>query len=499
MRRICFWLLLITTPAWPQTRRVLSLDESINIAFSKSYDAARLEQTLINSQMNLRAADASLKSSGELLFNSLPNFKDGERQRESETGFTFERERFVDFQAQLFVNQPVRFSDGTFSLVASFDRFQNFSTVQVGGPDIPGQEISEDFTNYSPQLSLQFRQPLFTINRLQTNHRKARLNLENTEQVYSRSQLDIVYNVTANFFGLFRAQKQYEIDAENVKQAEEAYRLANLKQQAGLLPEVEVLRLQVDLANARNSAAASQAALAEREDQFKLLIGIPVDDSIQAMTELTYQPVKVSLEKALSEALNRRTELHSDEIDIELSHLNVRETDAQTQIKGDLFLTYGIFKRDENFSDAFRDFDQDRSVTFSLTVPLWDWHKNSYEVQAAKATLENNRLLQKNRVEFIKQEIRTTVRNLHSSQQRIEITRQSEELAEKSYRISLLKFQNGDLSTQDLALEQNRLTQARVNSLNAITDYKLALSDLRRKTLWDFEKDEPVKVEVPKE
>jgi hypothetical protein len=49
-----------------------------------------------------------------------------------------------------------------------------------------------------------------------------------------------------------------------------------------------------------------------------------------------------------------------------------------------------------------------------------------------------------------------------------------------------------------LALEQNRLTQARTNSLNAIIDYKQALADLRRKTLWDFEKDEPVKIEVPK-
>ncbi|HEX9654212.1 MAG TPA: TolC family protein, partial [bacterium] len=357
MRKTFFLLVLMIVPVAGRAQtRVLTLDESINIAFSKSYDAARLEQTLINSQMNLRAADASLKSSGELVFNSLPNFKDGERQRESETGFTFERERFVDFQAQLFVNQPIRFSDGTFSLVASFDRFQNFSTVEIGGPEIPGQEISQDFTNYSPQLSLQFRQPLFTINRLQTNHRKAKLNLENTEQVYSRSQLDIVYNVTANFFGLFRSQKQYEIDSDNVKQAEEAYRLANLKQQAGLLPEVEVLRLQVDLANARNSAAASQAALAEREDQFKLLIGIPVEDSVEVMTELSYQPVTVSIEKAMGEALNRRTELQSDEIDVELSQLSVRETDAQTQVRGDLFLTYGIFKRDENFSDAFRDF-----------------------------------------------------------------------------------------------------------------------------------------------
>jgi outer membrane protein TolC len=99
---------------------------------------------------------------------------------------------------------------------------------------------------------------------------------------------------------------------------------------------------------------------------------------------------------------------------------------------------------------------------------------------------------------LIKQEIRDGVRSLQSAQQRLEITQRSEELAEKSYKISLLKFEGGDLSSQDLALEQNRLTQARTNSLNAIIDYKQALADLRRKTLWDFEKDEPVRIEVPK-
>jgi outer membrane protein TolC len=168
-------------------------------------------------------------------------------------------------------------------------------------------------------------------------------------------------------------------------------------------------------------------------------------------------------------------------------------------VKGELFLSYGIFNRREKISEAFQDFSNDRRATFELTMPLWDWGKNGAEVQAAQASLESNRLTKQNRIDLIKQEIRDAVRSLQSSQQRLEISRRSEELAEKSYKISLLKFENGDLSSQDLALEQNRLTQAKTNSLNAIIDYKQALADLRRKTLWDFETDTPVKIAVPKE
>lgn len=486
---------ILSTLAFGQTPKVLNLEESINIALGKSFDSARLEQSLVNSEMSLRAAEASLKSNGELIFNNLPNFKDGERRTQLEGGgFAFERERFVDFQAQLFVNQPLRFSDGIFSLVASFDRFQNFGAVELQGGGLPNQQMSQEFTNFSPQLSLQFQQPLFTLNRLKTSHIKAQLNLEDTQQIYSRSQLDIIHNVTINFYALFRSQQQLGIDVAQVNQAENAHRIADLKQQAGLLPEVEVLRLEVDLANARNKAATSETNLKETEDAFKILIGLRIDESVQVTTQLEYQPIEITLDKALSEALKRRTELRSDEIQIALSELSVKETDAIRQIRGDLFASYGILNRSEDFSESFRNFNEDRSVTFSLTVPLWDWKKNSYEVQAAKASLETNRLVQRNRIDVIKQEIRTAVRGLKSAEQRIEITERSEELAEKSYRISLLKFENGDLSSQDLALEQNRLTDARTSSLSAIIDYKNALSDLRRKTLWDFEKNAPVAV-----
>jgi outer membrane protein TolC len=497
-------LLMLGIPIHAQTIRILTLEESIDVALNRSYQVRQLEQSLINSRMSLKAAEASFKSNGQLVFSSLPNFQQTERLTPLRGGgFAFDRQKFMDLQTEVFVNQPISATDGTFSLVGALQRFQQFGTFEEFSFDFERGQIDtlrrKDPTEYSPQLRLQFRQPLFTPNRLKIGYRRADLNLENTLQNYSRNQLDIIYTVTTNFYGLYRAQRQVEIDRAQVQQSESAYRLATLKQQAGLFPEVEVLRLEVELANARNTLANSEADLQRTEDAFKIGIGLPIEERVQVSTELSYRPIAVSLEKAIAEALQRRTELRSDEINIELSEISVRETDAQSQIAGELFLSYGVFNRRERFQDAFNHFSDDRRATFTLSVPLWDWGRNGAEVQAAQASLESNHLTKKNRVDLIKQEIRDVVRNLQSAQQRLEITQRSEELAEKSYKISLLKFENGDLSSQDLALEQNRLTQARTNSLSAIIDYKQALADLRRKTLWDFEKDEPVRIEAPKD
>lgn len=483
--------------AFAQDTRILTLDESINIALGKSYNAKRLEESLTSSRMNLKAAEASFKSNGQLVFSSLPEYQQGVRRTPISGGaFSFDREKYTNLQAEVYANQPIAATDGVFSIVGSMQKFDQtaFNKITVAGNTI---EETTKSTNYSPNLRIQFRQPMFTINRRKIGYQKARLGLEDTEQQYTRSQLDIIFNVTSNFYSLYRAQEQLAIDQDQVSQSENAYRIANLKQQAGLLPEVEALRLEIDLANARNTAANSEAALQEAKDAFKLLIGIPMTTDISAITELTFQPIQVEMDKAINEALTRRTELRTDEINVELNQINVQETDSQSEIVGELFLSYGVFKVADEFNDAFNKFDNDRSVVFSLTMPIWDWGRNSSQVQSAVANLNSSRLTKQNRIEQIKKEIRTAVRNLQSAQQRAEITQRSEDLAEKSYRISLLRFENGDLSSQDLALEQNRLTQARISSLQAIIDYKQSLADLRRKTLWDFEKDEPVRVKIP--
>lgn len=492
----------LTFPAPAQEVRTLTLEQSILIALDKSYNARRLEQSLINSRKNLEAARLGFKSNGNLSFRSFPTFQQTERQTPLAGGaYAFDSEKFLDFTAVVSVNQPVPATDGVLSLVGSLQRFQQFGTFSTPtiGPSGPEVLTRTDPSDYSPQLRLQFRQPLFTLNRLKTGVKRAELNLENTLQAYTRTHLDIVFNVTSDFYALFRAQRQVEIDRENVEQSANAYRIARLKQQAGLLPEVEVLRLEVDLANARNTAAASQANLEQTEDAFKLLIGLASEDSVRVLTDLTYRPVDVSLQHALQQALVRRTELRSDDINIELSELSIKEVDTNREVRGELFLSYGIFNRQDKFTEAFKNFNNDRSVNFSLTLPLWDWGKNAAEVEAAMANMQTNQLAKANRIESIKQEIRAAVRNLHSAQQRIEITQRSETLAAKSYRISLLRFENGDISSQDLALEQNRLTQARTNFLNAVIDYKQALADLRRKTLWDYERNQPVQEAIPPE
>ena len=96
----------------------------------------------------------------------------------------------------------------------------------------------------------------------------------------------------------------------------------------------------------------------------------------------------------------------------------------------------------------------------------------------------------------IKQEIIDLLSRIRLAESRIRVLEKSVAVAQKGYDISLERFRSGTINRNDLAQAQQRLTTAKVNNLTALIDYQIGLADLKRRTLFDFEKGEPVRAIV---
>jgi outer membrane protein TolC len=81
---------------------------------------------------------------------------------------------------------------------------------------------------------------------------------------------------------------------------------------------------------------------------------------------------------------------------------------------------------------------------------------------------------------------------LNNSAQQIELARQNVRNAELTYEINLERYINGDLTSMDLNLYQEQLSQRKMGLVNAQIDYRLALLDMKIQSLWDFVEDKPV-------
>ncbi|MCK6615123.1 MAG: TolC family protein [Ignavibacteriaceae bacterium] len=456
---------------------LLTLEKSIEIALSQSYAIRSAALSLQSSKKNLEAIEMGMMTSVNLEFD-LPRYSNNlKSQFNSVTG----AEQFYEvgntqLEGRLYFNQPIVFSNGTFSLIGSI-----FGRDQFSG-DNP---VTRD---YYSNFSLRLRQPLFGFNTLSSNLEKAQINLEKSERNYNRSKSEIVYSVTSAFFNLYQAKKQLEIAAENVNQSSVSYTTAENKFKAGLIAEVEKLQLEVDLASAKNDMLSAENSYSELKDNFKLLIGLPLDEDIEPEGEITYTEILVDEELAVNSALKNRSEIRNSQLDIELSRLSVEETEARGRISGLLVANYGINKNDEKFNAIFRNPAEDRGVTFTLSIPVWDWNQNNLQSEAAQANLELSRLTASNQEQSVRKEITTVLSKIKAAKARVEVLSRSVEVAQKGFDISMERFKSGNITSFDLSQQQLRLTNAKLNSLRALIDYKLTLADLNRKTLHDFGK-----------
>ena len=87
----------------------------------------------------------------------------------------------------------------------------------------------------------------------------------------------------------------------------------------------------------------------------------------------------------------------------------------------------------------------------------------------------------------IVREVREIVRSVREAIIRLEIFEKNQDVAQRSYEISRMRFENGDITSQELGIEQERLADTQLAYLNAFITYQLAIADLKRKTMWDFE------------
>jgi outer membrane protein TolC len=131
-------------------------------------------------------------------------------------------------------------------------------------------------------------------------------------------------------------------------------------------------------------------------------------------------------------------------------------------------------------------------VGLTASIPIIDWGANRARVQSALSSLRRSELLMEENKISIERDIRTQVERLQSSLRRIQMLEKNVVVAEKSFDISRQRYANGEIDSQSMALERERLNGAYNTRLDAYINYKMMLSDLMRKTFYDFEKDKPV-------
>lgn len=485
---IVFTLALISTftSTFAETY-LLDLEKSISIAKEKSYDMLNLKQDLKISEFNLKSATSKFKTHVDLNLVS-PQYTETVRQFEDSTGISFYPIKQLNYSGSLVINQSLP-TDGNIYIRSGLSDYDDFNK-------------NERLFNMNTRFGL--TQPinaLYGYNSIKSSYKQAKLAYERSSKQLKREELNLVYNVTNVFFNLISVQKSEEIARMNLERQKEAYTIAKNKFDAGLIKEVDALQMEVDLAEAQNNYDLAIINQSSDMNSFKQMIGLQLTDSVVLSSELAYKIVIVDPQKAVKLALDNRLEIREQEIQIELSKMNIKRQKAEGMIKGDLtayFEKIGVSNQSINtnlnsaINNSLKDFKnrpQNFGIGFNITVPILDWGENRALVNAAKAQLQQNIYSQEETKRTIEREILNLVEELNSSLKRLQLLEKNVLVAEKSFSITRQRFSDGNIDSQALALERERLNNAYNSHLRAYINYQVKLADIMRKTFYDFQRD----------
>jgi len=467
----------------------LDLEKSIEIAKEKSFEMLSLKQDLKIAEYNLNFATSKFKTHVNLTLET-PLFEDKVDQQKDSSGIHYYPTKNLQFTGNLAINQPLP-TDGNISLSSYVSNLDDYI---------------HDSRSFDLNTTLRLSQPVNSLyyNNIKSGFKQAELAYEESNKRLKRNELDLVYNVTQVFFNLISVQKSEELARMNLERQKEAYTIAKNKFDAGLIREVDALQMEVDLAEAQNNHDMSIIDQSSALNSFKEMIGLQLTDSVALSNELTYKVVIVNPLKAVELAMKNRLEIREQEIQIELSKMSIKRQKAAGMIKGD-FDAYlqktGVDKLGlpaditSSVNTSFQDLMHRRinyGIGFKVTVPIIDWGENRAQVNAAKARLQQNLYSQENTKRTIEREVLNMVDELNSSLKRLQLLEKNVLVAEKSFSITRQRFSDGNIDSQSLALERERLNTAYNSHLRAYINYQLMLANIMRKTYFDFQRDSAI-------
>ena len=331
---------------------------------------------------------------------------------------------------------------------------------------------------------VQVVQSIYEGGRIQSSLRSARLLKEQAVLDYQTVVADALLAVRIAYDDALQATNEIVVREASV--ALLAKQLEDTKQRfdAGMLPQFNVLRAEVELANARPPLirARNNYRISKQRLLNDLGLSLPrsvlEDVPLQLADALRAEPYAVDLAVALPEALDRRTELASLRKAEELRKEGVRTAKAGYKPSVQLFAGYGVQNR--QFETDLTAENHGWEAGARLSWDIWDGAHTSGKVREARARHERVLVDLDDVSRRIELEVRTAYSTFIEAKEVLESQGKVNEQAVEALRLSNSRYDAGSGTQLDTLSAQTALTDARTTYVQALHDYSVARSRLER-------------------
>ncbi|MGB3202720.1 MAG: TolC family protein [Nodosilinea sp.] len=348
---------------------------------------------------------------------------------------------------------------------------QSSSRGQFGGGDITTTTASSTLrTDYDLGLSGERSARIGAVER---QVRLAELQVEQTRE-------DLRLSTITDYYAVQETIEQIRINQAFLEEAERNLRDSQLREEVGVGTRFDVLRAEVQVANARQTLtqAASQRQIAQRQLARRLNVPPTIDLTTLAVNIEGAWPL--SLEESIVLAYQNRAELEQFLVEREFNAAQRQISLASVRPNLGVFGQYSVQSVLSSSTGATTGLDDGFSLGAQLRWRLFDGG-------AARARATQNELdIQADEVEFesarndIRSQVEESYYTLLANQANIDTASVAVNQAEEALELATLRFNAGVGTQLDVLTATRELAEAEGNLVTAVLNYNRALARLER-------------------
>ncbi|MCC6858714.1 MAG: TolC family protein [Bryobacterales bacterium] len=292
----------------------------------------------------------------------------------------------------------------------------------------------------------------FVFNRAQTLAvAQARENARAAGVRTGEARDDAAFRVADLFLTAERCARASRVARTQVENLEKVLNSVRIRVSEGHELPIEERRAELNLARARQRAAALEADQEFAERSLATVLGFSAEDRVRAAEQNHAFPLPESEEAAVDAALSSSKESRRLESAMQVKTLEIRQHRAARLPRLDLVAQYGMFSKFNNYEDFFRKFQRNNGqIGVSIQVPVLPGPGIGARVAQAEAGLARLRAeLQaaRNRIEL---DTRRSYQMVHQSEMARQVARLDLDLAREQVSLLLARMEEGRASLQQV-------------------------------------------------
>lgn len=468
-------------PAQQSQVKYLTLEEVIRLAHENSLQALLAKHRFRNSYWQYRSYKASYLPSVAIQSDLIDMQRAITKNEVFEDGEWVEKygeSQRLNSTMRLEVNQNVPITGGGI-----------FVASELGRLDLLNDE---PISFMSTPVSIGFRQPLFGFNSFKWQRQVEPLKYEEAKKQYLSSMEEVNQRAVTYFFDLALEQMNVKKSEFNVANNDTLYQLAKGRFELGMIDQGNLMQMELNLLTSTDDLVKDRLNLEIRKSNLRTFLGFTDNINIELVTSLDVPEFQVDVNQAMQRAQENNPQILSMQRTILEARQNLARTKADSRFNADLMASFGLTQRATDVADVYKEPQQSQRLSVGVTIPVLDWGMRKGQVKMAKSNLDLATVnVQQQMIDF-EQQVFLDIMQFNMQSDQLMLAAKTDTISRTRYDITKQKFMIGKVDVLKLNDALAQRDRAIANYMSALRTYWNYYYTVRRTTLWDWEKNQPL-------